>query len=59
MERGEESRGCIPEEGRDKERLCRREERPRRRMGDGCIVKGVRRVRGGSEDGSFKEGEVK
>ena len=59
MERGGESKGGIREDGRDRERLCNREERPRRRMDDGCVVKGRRRVRGGSERGSFMEGDIR
>ncbi len=56
---GGERRGGIPDEEREMERFCRREDRPRRRVYEGCVVKGVRSVRGGSERGSFGEGLVR
>lgn len=59
MERGGERRGEILEDGRERQRLCNREERPRRRVDEECVVKGVSSVRGGSDRGSLREGEVR
>ncbi len=56
---GGERREGTPDEGRERERFCRREDRPRRRVYEGCVVKGVRSVWGGSERGSVGEGLVR
>ena len=49
MEMGGERREGIFEDGRDKQTLYNREERPRRRVAEGCVVKGVSSVSGGSD----------
>lgn len=59
MEIGGERRGRIWDAGSERVRLCNRDERPRRRVDEGCVVKGVRSVMGGSERGSLGEGEVR
>lgn len=48
MKRGGERRDEILEDGSERQRLYNREERPRRRVTEGCVVKGVRSVSGGS-----------
>lgn len=59
MERGGERSGGTLDEGRERERLYNKEDRPRRRVDEGWVVNGVRSVRGGSERGSLREGEVR
>lgn len=49
METGGERRGEILEDGSERPRLYNREERPRRRVAEGCVVKGVSSVSGGSD----------
>lgn len=49
MERGGERRDPILEDGRERQRLYNREEMPRRRVTEGCVVKGVSSVSGGSD----------
>lgn len=48
----EERREEILEDGRERQRLYNRDERPRRRIDEECVVKGVSSVRGGSDKGS-------